>query len=133
MESGAPYMVMEYLVGSDLAQRLVEHGALPIEDAIDYLLQACEAIAEAHARGIVHRDLKPANLFLARRADGSALIKVLDFGISKALLPDGAEPLASLTATQSLLGSPNYMSPEQVRKPKSVDARTDIWSLGVIL
>src|SRR5882724_2677318 len=133
MESGAPYMVMEYLVGSDLAQRLVEHGALPIEDAIDYLLQACEAIAEAHAAGIVHRDLKPANLFLTRRADGSSLVKVLDFGISKATLPAGSQPDMSLTKTASVMGSPLYMAPEQMRSTRSVDARADIWALGVIL
>jgi len=133
LESGAPYMVMEYLVGSDLAQRLAEHGAIPIEDAIDYLLQACEAIAEAHAAGIVHRDLKPANLFLTRRADGSSLVKVLDFGISKATQPAGSQPDMSLTKTASVMGSPLYMAPEQMRSTRSVDARADIWALGVIL
>jgi eukaryotic-like serine/threonine-protein kinase len=133
MESGAPYMVMEYLVGSDLAQRLLEHGAMPIEEAIDYLLQACEAIAEAHAAGIVHRDLKPANLFLTRRADGSSLVQVLDFGISKATLPGGSQPDMSLTKTASVMGSPLYMAPEQMRSTRSVDARADIWALGVIL
>lgn len=133
LDDGAPYMVMEYLEGNDLSAELDRRMQLGLLEAVEYVLQACEAIAEAHARGIVHRDLKPANLFLTRRADGSPLIKVLDFGISKAIVPDNAEPMASLTATQSLLGSPNYMSPEQVRKPKSVDARTDIWSLGVIL
>jgi serine/threonine-protein kinase len=133
MESGAPYMVMEYLVGSDLAQRLQAHGALPIEEAIDYLLQACEAIAEAHAAGIVHRDLKPANLFLTRRADGSSLVKVLDFGISKATPPAGSQPEMSLTKTASVMGSPLYMAPEQMRSTRSVDARADIWALGVIL
>jgi serine/threonine protein kinase len=133
MESGAPYMVMEYLVGSDLAHRLQEHGAIPIEEAIDYLLQACEAIAEAHAAGIVHRDLKPANLFLTRRADGSSLVKVLDFGISKATPPVGSQPDMSLTKTASVMGSPLYMAPEQMRSTRSVDARADIWALGVIL
>jgi eukaryotic-like serine/threonine-protein kinase len=133
MESGAPYMVMEYLVGSDLAHRLQEHGAIAIEEAIDYLLQACEAIAEAHAAGIVHRDLKPANLFLTRRADGSSLVKVLDFGISKATLPAGSQPDMSLTKTASVMGSPLYMAPEQMRSTRSVDARADIWALGVIL
>ena len=133
LDSGSPYMVMEYLVGSDLAQRLAEHGALSIEDAIDYLLQACEAIAEAHAAGIVHRDLKPANLFLTRRADGSSLVKVLDFGISKAAAPPGSQPDLSLTKTASVMGSPLYMAPEQMRSTRSVDARADIWALGVIL
>jgi len=134
LESGAPYMVMEYLKGHDLAQHLEQHGPLPIDTATDYLLQACEAIAEAHSLGIVHRDLKPGNLFLTHRADGSTLVKVLDFGISKALktgLTDSAD--ANLTATSSMMGSPLYMSPEQIRSAKDVDARTDIWALGVIL
>jgi serine/threonine protein kinase len=80
LETGQPFMVMEYLVGSDLGDLLKAEGALPIRDAVDYLLQACEAIAEAHMLGIVHRDLKPANIFVTRRADGSPLVKVLDFG-----------------------------------------------------
>jgi serine/threonine protein kinase len=134
LDSGAPYMVMEYLVGSDLAQRVAEHGALPVEEAVDYVLQACEAIAEAHAAGIVHRDLKPANLFLTRRADGSNFVKVLDFGISKALIgPAGSQPDMSLTKTSSVMGSPLYMAPEQMRSTRSVDARADVWALGVIL
>jgi serine/threonine-protein kinase len=126
-------MVMEYLEGRDLAQELDEYAQLPISDAVDYVLQASEAVAEAHALGIVHRDLKPANLFLTRRSDGSALVKVLDFGISKALLNEEGQPAVSLTGTQALIGSPNYMSPEQVRTPKTVDTRSDIWALGVIL
>jgi serine/threonine-protein kinase len=95
-------------------------------------LQACEAIAEAHALGIVHRDIKPSNLFVTRRADGSSLVKVLDFGISKALEID-AQAVQGLTASGSIVGSPGYMSPEQLRAPKTVDARSDIWSLGVTL
>ena len=137
-ESGSPYIVMEYLKGDDLSGIVRAGGYLPIGEAIDYLLQACEAIAEAHARGIVHRDLKPSNLFLTQRADGSSLVKVLDFGISKALVPEdqsgsGSNPQASLTATRAVFGSPLYMSPEQVRSAKRVDERTDIWALGVIL
>lgn len=133
LDNGAPYMVMEYLEGHDLSQELEARNQLPIDEAVDCVLQATEAIAEAHSLGIVHRDLKPSNLFLAQRADGSPLVKVLDFGISKAMMdPDGA-PAASLTGTQALLGSPNYMSPEQVRRPKLVDVRTDVWALGVIL
>ncbi|MCC6648226.1 MAG: protein kinase [Polyangiaceae bacterium] len=130
LESGAPYMVMEHLVGQDLAQVVELGGPLSESTAIEYVLQACEAIAEAHAHGIVHRDLKPANLFLTRRADGSTLVKVLDFGISKQL--DAAGQI-DLTATQTALGSPAYMSPEQVRSARHVDQRTDLWSLGVIL
>src|SRR4051812_30874641 len=133
LDNGAPYMVMEFLDGRDLAAELEDREKLPITEAVDYILQICEALAEAHALGIVHRDLKPANLFRARRADSSPLIKVLDFGISKALVPDTDGPVVSLTATQGLIGSPHYMSPEQVRKPKSVDTRSDIWSLGIIL
>lgn len=135
LTNGSPYMVMEFLSGQDLADVLDLPGQLEIPDAIDYVLQASEAVAEAHSIGLIHRDLKPANLFLTNRADGSPLVKVLDFGISKAInTQDSAlEPAPSLTATHSLLGSPAYMSPEQIRRPKSVDTRTDIWSLGSIL
>jgi len=129
----APYMVMEYLDGSDLSRVLRKRGALPVEDAVDYLLQACEAIAEAHSVGIIHRDLKPANLFLTKAADGSACVKVLDFGISK----DTSDPIGDedeqLTRTTAVLGSPYYMAPEQMRSTRTVDARADIWSIGVIL
>ncbi len=131
LENGAPYIVMECLDGRDLANELSARGPLPIEEAVDYVLQACEAIADAHALGIVHRDLKPANLFLSRRSDGSTCVKVLDFGISKVLTGASAEP--ALTATTAVMGSPMYMSPEQIRSSKMVDARSDVWSLGVIL
>jgi serine/threonine protein kinase len=135
LDNGAPYMVMEFLSGRDVARELEAVKNFEIGTAIDYVLQACEAVAEAHAIGVIHRDLKPANLFLTRRADGSPLVKVLDFGISKAITLGGGPMNASpsLTAAQSLLGSPAYMSPEQARRPKSVDTRTDIWALGVIL
>ncbi len=131
LDTGAPYMVMEFLTGSDLGDVIEQRGPLPIDEAVDYVLQACEAIAEAHALGIVHRDLKPANLFLTARADGSPLVKVLDFGLSKATKPDAMD--ASLTATHVVMGSPYYMSPEQIRSFKKIDARADIWSIGVIL
>jgi tRNA A-37 threonylcarbamoyl transferase component Bud32 len=134
LESGAPFMVIEFLEGLDLAQVLEQRGRLPATDVVDWLLQALEAIAQAHALGIVHRDLKPSNLFLARRQDGTSHIKVLDFGISKALDPPtgGAGSRGAVTSTNAVLGSPAYMSPEQLRDSKSVDARTDIWSLGVL-
>ncbi len=131
---GLPFMVMEHLQGTNLADLLTSRGTLPPDEAIHYVMQASEAVAEAHARGIVHRDIKPANLFLTARADGSPLIKVLDFGISKAewlLGIAGYNP--DLTATADTLGTPMYMSPEQVRSTKNVTVRTDIWALGVVL
>jgi serine/threonine-protein kinase len=131
LPTGAPYMVMEYLEGSDLSQFVRSKGPLPIEEAVDFLLQACEAVAEAHSLGIVHRDLKPGNLFLVERADGSRLVKVLDFGISKMTGIGGASGV--MTSTAAMMGSPLYMSPEQLASARDVDVRTDIWSLGVIL
>jgi serine/threonine protein kinase len=131
LEDGLPYLVMEHLNGVDLDQVLVQRGRLPLEECLEYLLQCMEAVAEAHAAGIVHRDLKPSNLFLTTRPDGTRIVKVLDFGIAKALDPTGRQAV-SLTATSMTLGSPLYMSPEQVRSSKSVDARTDIWALGII-
>jgi tRNA A-37 threonylcarbamoyl transferase component Bud32 len=132
LDNGAPYMVMEYLEGSDLAA-VVARGALPVEQAVDFLLQACEAIAEAHALGIVHRDLKPANLFLARLPGGIESVKVLDFGISKAASLSGSGGQDSATRTKALMGSPLYMSPEQMQSSRDVDARSDLWALGIIL
>jgi tRNA A-37 threonylcarbamoyl transferase component Bud32 len=132
LENGSPYMVMEYLEGRDLGQEVDTRGPLPFAEAAEYVLQACEAIAEAHALGIVHRDLKPQNLFLARRVDGRPLVKVLDFGISKFNGAQSGENM-SLTKTHAVMGSPNYMSPEQLRSARAVDQRTDIWALGVIL
>ncbi|MEA2749273.1 MAG: eukaryotic-like serine/threonine-protein kinase [Myxococcales bacterium] len=129
LPSGASYIVMEHLTGGDLAQILGSRGALPIHEAVDYVLEACEAIGEAHNRGIVHRDLKPQNLFVTHTPDGSSCVKVLDFGISKAI----DEEAPNLTATDTVMGTPLYMSPEQVRSLKSVDLRSDIWALGAIL
>ena len=131
LENGTPFMVMECLDGVDLAE-VMRGGALPIAEAVSYVLQACEALAEAHALGIVHRDLKPANLFLSESACGARSVKVLDFGISKVLEP-GALEKAVLTDPTFILGSPGFMSPEQMRAPHDVDARTDIWALGAIL
>ncbi len=127
--NGAPYIVMEQLRGNDLAQQLQRTGPLPIPLAVDHLLQACEALGEAHARGIVHRDLKPQNLFVTARPDGSPCVKILDFGISKAI----EEGAPNLTSTDQVMGTPLYMSPEQVRSLKNVDHRSDIWALGSIL
>ncbi len=130
LDTGAPYMVMELLEGDDLGTVLEKRGMLSVGDAVDYVVQACDAVAEAHALGIVHRDLKPRNLFLTRKLNGSPHIKVLDFGISKAATVPGDH---SLTKTNDVMGSPNYMAPEQLRSSKDVDGRTDIWALGVIL
>jgi serine/threonine protein kinase len=134
LADGRPMMVMEMLEGQDLGD-LIEHGGpQPVSVAIDYVLQACEAIAEAHSAGIVHRDLKPKNLFLTRTVDGRPLVKVLDFGISK-IVEQAATNFSGmeLTKTTEVIGSPSYMSPEQLRSARYVDARTDIWALGVIL
>jgi serine/threonine-protein kinase len=129
LESGAPYMVMELLNGHDLAAELEQRGQLPVTEAVEYVLQACEAVGEAHRAGIVHRDLKPANLFLTRNADGSPCIKVFDFGVSKTL---GSNQL-QLTSEGQAVGSPLYMAPEQMMAKPDVDTRADIWALGVIL
>ncbi|NUP05877.1 MAG: protein kinase [Polyangiaceae bacterium] len=126
-ESGPPYIAMERLRGIDLAQLLDKGGRLAIGDAVHWLLQACEAMAEAHDAGVIHRDLKPANLFIATTPSGP-ILKVLDFGISRLRDAD-----TRLTMTQNTIGTPVYMSPEQAKNSRSVDARSDIWSLGVIL
>ncbi len=133
LETGAPYMVMEFLQGQDLSELVGAQGPLPIEDAADYVLQASEAIAEAHALGIIHRDLKPANLFLIRRADGSPCVKVLDFGISKMTVPGSSGSDLGMTRTHAIMGSPLYMAPEQMASTRDVDARADVWALGAIL
>src|SRR5439155_10572830 len=130
LPNGAPYMLMEYLEGQDLGAIIKQRGRIAVADAIEYVLQAATGVAEAHANGIVHRDLKPSNLFLTKRADGAPFIKVLDFGISKTTEETHAP---ALTQTRETFGSPAYMSPEQIRSAKNVDARTDVWSLGLIL
>jgi serine/threonine protein kinase len=133
LENGVPYLVMEYLEGHDLSQLLVQRGTLPPLEAVGFVLQACEAIVEAHVLGIVHRDLKPANLFLTHRIDGTSCIKVLDFGVSKLVHSPASRVSAGLTGSSAVMGSPLYMSPEQLRAARSVDPRADIWALGVIL
>jgi hypothetical protein len=133
LDNGAPYIVMEYLEGGDLAAWIKQRGALPVEQAVEFVLQACIAVADAHALGIVHRDLKPANLFCVMRSDGQLSVKVLDFGISKLTTAAGTGPAMAMTKTTAVMGSPLYMSPEQMQSAKTVDARTDIWALGVVL
>lgn len=132
LPSGGPYMVMEYLDGADLRSIVSAQAPLPVEDSVCFVSQALEALAEAHARGIVHRDIKPENLFLTQGPDGGAMIKVLDFGISKQLgrAQTGSR---SLTEPTESIGSPYHMSPEQMIDPTTVDARTDVWAMGVVL
>jgi eukaryotic-like serine/threonine-protein kinase len=127
-----PYIVMEFLDGKDLEQLLAQfpQRRAPIADAVDFILQASEAVCEGHSLGIVHRDLKPANLFCVDRGDGYPLIKVLDFGISKFTNPFGE---LEHTDRYEILGSPRYMSPEQIEAASNVNHKTDVWSLGVIL
>lgn len=122
---GIPYIVMEYLEGEDLGA-IVARGPVAPTVAVDWVLQACEALSEAHALGIVHRDLKPENLFLVRRGPRTK-IKIVDFGISK------AKNSARITTENDRFGTPVYMAPEQLQSSLDVDARTDIWALGVVL
>ncbi len=132
----APFMVMELLDGEDL-ERVLASGPLAIEDAVDAVIQAAAGLAEAHAAGIVHRDIKPSNLFRTRRSDGSTCVKIVDFGISKVVrLPAGegpSSPLRAITGDARVMGTPLYMSPEQVRSARDVDERTDVWSLAAVL
>ncbi|MCC6899677.1 MAG: protein kinase [Polyangiaceae bacterium] len=130
LPDGVPFMVMEFLTGMDLASLVAQRGQVPVQEAVEHVLEACDAIAEAHRAGIVHRDLKPSNLFLATRGDGSTTVKVLDFGISKLLSATGS---VALTSDAAVMGSPTYMAPEQIKSAKGVDARADIWGLGVVL
>jgi eukaryotic-like serine/threonine-protein kinase len=134
LPDGVPFIVMEHLEGKDLADVLAEQTRLPIRTAVEYMMQACEALASAHANGIVHRDIKPENLFLTRHAQGVDIIKVLDFGISKlALTSPASKGSRQFVRTMLPMGSPTYMSPEQIRTAGEVDARSDIWSLGCVL
>src|SRR5262249_31682861 len=130
LENGAPFIVMEYLEGCDLGVLLEKEKVLRPEDAVLFVLQACEALAEAHGAGIIHRDLKPQNLFLTYAVDHAPLIKVLDFGVSRF---SDATIDGHLTKTASVVGSPLYMAPEQMRAARNADERSDVWSLGVIL
>ena len=130
MPDGAPYLVMEYLDGCDFDAVLAEHGALDPSVALKYVLQACEALAEAHSMGIIHRDLKPANLILIRKRDGTTAIKIIDFGISKLVSTEAAP---GMTEASVMMGSPLYMAPEQMASARDADARSDVFSLGAIL
>ena len=129
LPSGIPYIVMEYLDGADLAAIVKDRGPLPVADAVRYIIDACDAVGEAHGLAIIHRDIKPANLFLTT----AGVLKVLDFGLAKNLPQLSPDAGSEATQTNFLLGSPHYMSPEQLRSAKDVDARADIWSLGATL
>lgn len=132
LSDDTPFIVMEYLEGETLSQYAVREAPIDVHAIVEFVTQISEAIAEAHALGIVHRDLKPANIILTRRADGILAAKVLDFGISK--VTDAAwEDINSREDIDTALGSPAYASPEQLQSPNQVDARSDIWSLGVIM
>jgi len=131
-EQTGPFIVMEYLEGTDL-RRALEAGSLPIAQAVDYVVQACEALAEANALGIVHRDLKPANLFLAHRLNLPPILKLIDFGIATVMPTHRDGTWSRLTRDNEHSGTPPYMSPEQLRGPGDVDGRSDVWSLGVVL
>jgi len=135
LENGLPFLAMEFLNGEDLGQLLEKRrGALPVEEAANYILQALEAVGQAHALGIVHRDLKPPNLFVTEQPDGSHILKILDFGISKITKTKAQRRDKILTGGgAAVLGSPAYMSPEQLRDASRIDHRADIWSLGVVM
>ena len=133
LESGAPFIVTEYLEGEDLAERLARTGPMSPDDAIELLMQACEAVAEAHKLGIVHCDLKPANLFCVQGADGRPSIKVLDFGFSKLTRDEIAGSALGIARAAGFIGSPAYMSPEQIRGAPDIDGRADIWAIGCVL
>ncbi len=132
LDDGTPFMVMEYLSGEDLSALIKRARGQAVADVCEWILQACEALAEAHGLGMVHRDLKPANLFLTRRIDGSPCVKVLDFGISKIQNEAGGAD-KGMTRTSEVMGSPFYMSPEQMKSTRDVDVRADVWALGTIL
>lgn len=134
LDDGSPFIVMEFLEGRDLFDVITQDGPQPIRRAVDYVLQACEALADAHSCGVVHRDIKPENLFLVKRSEGMEVIKVLDFGISKLGLTGSVyQSKVPLVRTMLPVGSPVYMSPEQIRASKDLDQRTDIWSIGCVL
>lgn len=130
LTSGQPYLVMERLEGIDLDALIEERGPLPADQAVGYTLEACEALEAAHAAGIIHRDIKPENLFLSRSSGGRGVLKVVDFGLAKRL---GKAHGSFVTGPQDAMGSPCYMSPEQIVSARAVDTRTDIWALGVVL
>ncbi len=132
-DQGLPFMVMEFLNGEDLEKLVERLGALPPELALRITAQACVGLQKAHEASVVHRDIKPANLYLSRRDGGELVVRLLDFGIAKVKMDQLTGADRGLTRTGSMLGSPLYMSPEQAMGLKTIDHRTDIWSLGAVL
>ena len=133
LDNAAPFLVMEYLDGRDLGALATQQGPVASEEVADFILQALEGLAHAHAAGIVHRDLKPSNLFLTDLPDGSRILKVLDFGVSKSISAEPGGSMAKALTGSQVIGSPMYMSPEQVSNARGVDHRSDIFSLGVTM
>ncbi len=133
LPDGGRYLIMEHLTGCTLASVIASQGALELTRASGFVLRACEAVAEAHHRAVVHRDIKPQNLFLANGSADRQVLKVLDFGVAKLLSGEDLTEVPPLTDTGEAVGTPMYMSPEQLRSAREVDGRTDIWSLGVTL
>ena len=133
LEDGTPYIAMELLSGESLQQRIDRTGPIPLRETVSILAQCCRALSRAHSMGIVHRDIKPDNIFLARTADEDGeVVKILDFGVAKVAMGAGTDGDQSVTKTGSVLGTPLYMSPEQARGLKTVDHRTDVYSLGLV-
>jgi serine/threonine-protein kinase len=130
LKTGEPFMVMEFVDGSDLFSILRAEGRMPSEKVVRYMLQVCEGLRAVHANGIVHCDVKPENLIRARTAEGAEIIKIVDFGVAR---QRGLPSLYSLASPGVICGSPNYMSPEQVQTLPDVDARSDIWALGIVM
>src|SRR5262249_54354658 len=133
LESGAPYRATEMPLGPSLSEVLRVRGSLPVQEAVDLVVTACEPVAEAHASGIIHRGLSPTCIFIERRADSSQLVRVLDFGVADPLEPDWMSQEDTLITSATMTASIPYASPEQIRNASLVDARSDVWALGAIL
>jgi serine/threonine-protein kinase len=134
LDDGSPYLVMEKLNGTTLADRITREGGLPFGEIADVMIQVLSGLIAAHDKGIVHRDIKPENIFLARRVGCPHVVKILDFGVSK-MMPQfqGGEEELDLTRTGMVMGTPYYMSPEQARGERNLDGRVDVYACGVMM